>query len=385
MAGIYSNKLRMEGFLVELALDGKAGLAIIKEKKPDLVILDLMLPNMNGVEILKRLRSQPETKTLPIIVFSNSYLSNMVEDAWKAGANSCLSKSGCTAKQLIEVINKALAVAEPAPAPVANAPVAAPASFAAVASAPQAPRQTDASFQAELRQAFLTETPQTIAQLRTLLQAFTKSENEADRLTKLFDLYRKVHSLTSNAAIASVTSVATMSAAVEALIKELHEKPKSINPSTLRTLAAAVDFLNLLVTQGEPVNGDMNVSANVLVVDDEPISRRAVTYALERGNIKSVAVDDTAMALKLLQDNQFDLIFLDVFMPGMDGFEMCKQLRALPNHAKTPVIFVTSLADFDARAKSSLSGGNDLIAKPFLFMELTVKALIFLHRARMGL
>ena len=69
-------------------------------------------------------------------------------------------------------------------------------------------------------------------------------------------------------------------------------------------------------------------------------------------------------------------------MPGMDGYELCKKIRATSTNNKTPVIFVTGLNDFMAKAKSSLSGGSDLIGKPFLSTELAVKSLSYLVKAR---
>ncbi len=121
-------------------------------------------------------------------------------------------------------------------------------------------------------------------------------------------------------------------------------------------------------------------AAKILVVDDEAISRRAIVYALEKAKLKSVNVEDPQQALQLLQENDFDLVFLDVDMPNMSGFELCAKLRALPQHKKTPVVFVTSLNDFDSRTNSTMSGGNDFIGKPFLFIELTVKALTHVMR-----
>ncbi len=89
-------------------------------------------------------------------------------------------------------------------------------------------------------------------------------------------------------------------------------------------------------------------------------------------------------ALKLLEEQPFDLIFLDVEMPGMNGFEVCKRLRNMPRHGKTPVIFVTALNGFESRAKSSLSGGDDFIGKPFSYIELAVKGLIYVLRGTLG-
>jgi DNA-binding response OmpR family regulator len=56
----------------------------------------------------------------------------------------------------------------------------------------------------------------------------------------------------------------------------------------------------------------------------------------------------------------------------------------LPPHKTTPVVFVTSLNDLESRANSTMSGGNDFIAKPFVFLELTVKAMVYLLRARVA-
>ena len=68
----------------------------------------------------------------------------------------------------------------------------------------------------------------------------------------------------------------------------------------------------------------------------------------------------------------------------MNGFDLCKKLRAMPLHAKTPVIFVTALSGFESRAKSSLSGGDDFIGKPFSYIELAVKGLIYVLRGTLG-
>jgi PleD family two-component response regulator len=179
-----------------------------------------------------------------------------------------------------------------------------------------------------------------------------------------------------------LVQLAQLSEGIEALLKELYEKPKQITPSTLRTLAHATDFLGVLFTNGDLPEEQANLPLNIMVVDDEPLSRRAVIYALEKAKLKAVSLDNPQTAYQLLSDNYFDLIFLDVDMPGMSGFELCSQLRKLPRYKKTPVVFVTTLTDFDSRAQSTIAGGNDLIAKPFLFVELAVKALVYVFRSR---
>jgi two-component system, OmpR family, response regulator VicR len=93
LANIYRTKLTAEGYQVEVATDGDQGLELIKRTRPDLVLLDLMLPKMNGMQVLKTLRSFPDFQTLPIIVFSGSGGSVRTDEALDEGATMVLSKS----------------------------------------------------------------------------------------------------------------------------------------------------------------------------------------------------------------------------------------------------------------------------------------------------
>jgi DNA-binding response OmpR family regulator len=96
VANVYRHKLTVEGYQTEVALDGETGLKTLRTLLPDLIVLDLMLPRMSGVDVIREIRSESEFSKLPIIVFSNTYLTNMVQQAWKAGANKCLSKTSCS-------------------------------------------------------------------------------------------------------------------------------------------------------------------------------------------------------------------------------------------------------------------------------------------------
>ena len=376
VANVYRNKLAVDGYKVEVAGDGESGLRIMRTFQPQIIILDLMLPTMSGVDVIKQIRSEPDFAKVPIIVFSNTYLTNLIQDAWRAGANKCLSKASCTPKDVIEVVRHTIgdSGAMPQKQPAIS-------EIFHPKSAETEPK-SDAAFQADLRKTFIDNLPATLLSMRSGMQALVKSDNEMLRLKQVFELYRQVHALNGNAGIAGLVQIAHMSSAFEALLKEIYEKPKNINVSSIRTIAAAVDFLGVLFERGTLPEKQEIPASKILVVDDEAISRRAIVYALEKAQLKSVNVDDPMQALKLLGENEFDLVFLDVDMPGMTGFELCAKLRALPQHKKTPVVFVTSLNDFDNRTSSTMAGGNDFIGKPFLFIELTVKALIHVMRPK---
>ena len=476
IAQIYRSRLDKEGFQVEVAPDGQTGFYRIHETRPDAILLDLMLPKMDGMQILKKIRAQKQFQQVPVLVFTNSYLPDMVQEAMRSGATQVFSKAALTPRQVVEILNQALfpkavsdeestvaiapevdpsrppgppgepaaagapsltahsLVPSPMPAsvthPAAPLPPGASPAFGTPATVPETLGTTPAAsrggipfpqmraaelisalkrvpdpvrptpsrvvptisddrgdsddgIQNELLRTFLASTPEALSALRRSLHEFMKGGDDVVRLGRLSEFYRKVHALTGNAAIAALQNIAQMGAAMGALVKELNDKPKSITPSSIRTLARGMDFLVVLFEKGRGPSLIEDPPINILVVDDEIISRRAVTFALDKVDFKSEALEDPMVALRFLSEKTYDLVILDVDMPGMNGFDLCKKLRAMPANRTTPVVFVTGMTDFQSRALSSLSGGNDLITKPFLFVELTVKVLTLVMNHRL--
>jgi CheY-like chemotaxis protein len=125
-----------------------------------------------------------------------------------------------------------------------------------------------------------------------------------------------------------------------------------------------------------------NPPVRLLAVDDEPISRRAVAVALKKVFSEPDIAPDGPSGLALATQHAYDVVFLDIEMPGMDGFEVCTKIHELERNQATPVVFVTSHHDFDSRAKSAVVGANDLMAKPFLAFEIALKALTLVVRTR---
>ncbi len=367
VADIYVNKFRHEGFQVELAENGEAALKTISRFRPDAMLLDLVIPGMDGLEVLKRLRAQSEFRNLPVVVFSNAYQSRLVEQAWKTGISACLIKASCTPRQVIETINKALQPVAPG----------------AFQPGRGVKAKADGESHTEIVRVFSRQAGQLLAAMRALWQQFLSNRGSPGNTAPLLEMYRSAHSLTGNAAVAECLDLARLSGALEALLKELHEKQKYINPSTLRTVAHTIDFLGALVQRVEEPWPAPAAQPRILVVDDEILSRNTAVTALELADLVATTVQSPSEALKLLEAQPFDLLLLDVDMPGMTGFELCERLRALSGHRNTPVIFVTGLTDFESRARSTLSGGNDLIGKPFLLIELAIKALTYLLRGQL--
>lgn len=432
VATAYKKRFQEAGYEVEWAPDGLEGIKLVSSVKPEVVLLDLLMPRLDGIEVLKYIRSHPELSHLPVVVFSNSYMTNLVENAWRAGADQCLMKASTTPAQLFDAVNKAIqkAAARKAAAPGVNPrevppippvrslvptgpvmtapPAASPIGGSArpfvAPVAPLAPRpqplpsanaetstnvqsvpgqggekagssqpQIDPEFQAQIRDLFLKGAPAKLAAVREAATIFVQDQGSSMQIPLLADLFRRIHSLTGNAAVSGCAQIAHYASTFEAFLQELQQKPKFINASTVRTIMVSVAVLEALFQHADrPVAAGGGPSA--LVVDGDSVTSQAISMALEQANFDVCTVLDPAEALATLAGTKFDVVVMAVNLPGLSGFELCAQMQALPAYAQTPVLFVTSTVDFAAHSIPEVLGDNDIIAQPFLLIELTLKA-----------
>ena len=373
-------------------------------------------------------------------------MTNLVENAWRAGADQCLMKASTTPAQLFDAVDKAmqkaaarasapqapgapvgtitplakpvsgLAPALAAPVPVASRPVAAapvvppvtpikrlsgdvpmfiipgapgpvaPAPVAPVATeraAPSVQSEVDPEFQAQIRQLFVGSAPGKLAAVRDAANAFVQDQGSSMQLPLLMDLFRKVHSLTGNAAVAGCARIAHYASMFEAFLQELQQKPKFINASAARTIVNAVTFVELLFQRSGDLDGSPARAASVLVVDGDAMSSQAIGMALEKAEYQSSMAGDPAQAIGMMASGAFEFVVMGVNLPGMNGFELCAQMQAFPACAQTPVLFVTALDDFQLHSNPEVLGENEVIAAPYLLIELTLKAVTQVEVARM--
>jgi CheY-like chemotaxis protein len=199
----------------------------------------------------------------------------------------------------------------------------------------------------------------------------------------LADGFLRINSLIFRNGSEMVHPAYQICAALEGLFKKLLENAKHSTPSTLATVAAAVDLLPEMCAPGLRADLAVNPPVHMLVVDDDLVARRVILGVLQTAFARPESAENGEAALALAMEKPFDVIFLDVVMPGMDGFEVCSKIRETILNRATPVIFVTGQNDFETRARMSRTGGNDLMGKPFLTPEITVKALTFALRGRL--
>jgi len=128
----------------------------------------------------------------------------------------------------------------------------------------------------------------------------------------------------------------------------------------------------------------MNLKYQILIVDDIPDNIKVAMNILREENYDFSFATSGEDALKLLQNNEFDLVLLDVMMPGMDGFELCARIQEDEGLKEIPIIFLTAKADIDSISQGFRVGGVDYIVKPFQADELIarVRTHLELYKAR---
>jgi two-component system response regulator MprA len=122
--------------------------------------------------------------------------------------------------------------------------------------------------------------------------------------------------------------------------------------------------------------------AHILVVDDEPAVRRALERALRLDSYEVELAEDGEQALDRLAERPADAVVLDVMMPGIDGIEVCRRMRAAGD--KTPVLMLTARDAIDDRVIGLDVGADDYLVKPFALRELQARLRALLRRAGDG-
>lgn len=120
-------------------------------------------------------------------------------------------------------------------------------------------------------------------------------------------------------------------------------------------------------------------ASRILVVEDEPAINDVVSTALRYQGHSVTQRDDGLDGLATAKREHFDLIVLDVMLPGIDGFDICRQLREEGHFS--PVLFLTARDDPSDRIKGFVTGGDDYLTKPFSVDELVLRVAAILRRA----
>jgi DNA-binding response OmpR family regulator len=356
---LYRARFEAAGFQVDSARSGSAALKLAADHSPDAVVLDPLTTTPEVPEVITRLRAETATQTVPIITLPTNR-PQFSEAAQNAGATCSLKRAANPIASAIDAVQTSLGLES------------------------TAGLQKNVTFQAEeawLKQG-LQSAPDAINLMRQTLHNAARNPRDVQALREFL---QRIHNFTEQMGLLGQRNLFHFGGALEALAHDLVKLPAQSNPSTLRTLGQAVDFLTTLISEKNRGRTKDPSTAQVLVVDDEIGARKIIMAGTQTVGLKPVAADTPTTALAALSAETFDLIFLDVGMPEMNGFDLCARIRSIPQHEKTPVVFITGMATFQNRVQSNLSGGNDFVGKPFNIAELAVKALVWVFKGQLGL
>src|SRR5262245_42913929 len=119
------------------------------------------------------------------------------------------------------------------------------------------------------------------------------------------------------------------------------------------------------------------MARTVLIIDDDPHIRDVIRFALERAGLLTVEAGDGREAVDRFDPSAIDLVVLDIGLPEVDGFEVC---RAIRKHADTPILFLSSRDEEVDRVVGLEIGGDDYVTKPFSPRELVARVKVILKR-----
>ena len=192
IAKIYSQKLTQEGFDVSVAVDGLSAIKQLPVARPDLVVLDILMPKMNGLDVLRFIRQHSDFKSVRVIVFSNAFLNNTGEQLAALGADEMLLKAAVTPKEVIDTINRIINRPAIAPTPAVAAPE--PATPPPAVSEPPSVgfvRESPGEFRKRIHRDFFEQIPNISKSVQQISQQFLEANDPGDRARKLEAFYRK--------------------------------------------------------------------------------------------------------------------------------------------------------------------------------------------------
>lgn len=403
-----SRRLRREGYEVLVATDGKQGVELALAEVPDLILMDMSLPILNGWEATRQIRAAPQTRAVPIIALTAHTMRGDREKALGAGCDDYDTKpiefrrllgkmQALLEKQAMSMTHR-----EPDPRHVKAGPQGGHASIRhelgtplnaiigyaeiLLESAREAGREDLVSDLEKIR----TAGKQLVALLRE--SAGSSAAAQAQRNRDTIDTRLDFALRTPLNAIMGYTDMLLEDAedqdqqdwipdlqrirtAAERFLTVLRAAADSaslevgmpgVEPETPASLSTALDETS---TDHPPRKEKASLKAaqqgNVLVVDDIEANRTILSHFLEQRGHRVAMAENGRQALGMLRLRPFDLVLLDVIMPEIDGYEVLQRLKSDDTWRDIPVIMISALDEIDSVVRCIELGAEDYLPKPF--------------------
>lgn len=359
------------GFQVEVAANGKEALKIIEKMPPALILLDLIMPVMDGFQVLEHLQKNKKWENIPVIIITGRDLSNEEKEKLNGGVELILQKGGYRRAELINIIKDKID------------------KFASQRKKQiQEQEIRNMDLPKALKNKLIANVGQGVGTGRTLL-IIDDDDNVHIALSKALSPigYYLIHAFNGENGLVYAKKYLpdlilldiVMSGIdgwhVLAKLKEIEETKKipiiMLTQMDTEKIAYARGVADFFV---KPVEKDILIkrieehianskNATILVVDDDPISRGLFLKMFKNTAWRVKEAENGVEALKSIKDSIPSLIILDLMMPEMDGFQVLERLQQNPNWQKIPVIVVSAKTITEEENKILLKTVSGLFQK----------------------
>ncbi len=356
-----SRRLVRRGYEVVIAVDGEAGVRMAQSEAPAIILMDMSLPVLDGWEATRQIKADPATRGVPVIALTAHAMSGDREKALAAGLRRFRHQAGGL---------RAPARQDPGPARRRGWRRGAAVS--------------DSSGHARLRHELRTPLNHIIGYAEMLLEepgpesaGVRELLGDARRVLaivneRLAPAGRDAHELDLHALGAEVAE--PLGRVLSTASELAAAGPASTAADDLGRIAdAARNLAGLLKAGGPPAAAPARAAATagtgsrglVLVVDDDENNRDLLARRLARDGYTVRTAPGGAEALASLASAPVDLVLLDVMMPGIDGYEVLRRLKADPATRDVPVLMISALSELGSVVRCIELGAEDYLPKPF--------------------
>jgi two-component system cell cycle response regulator len=379
--------LLKDSYRVLEAGNAETGLVLAREGKPDLILMDIQLPGMDGLSAVGILKKDPLFQKIPIVALTSYAMDGDVEKAKEAGCDGYLTKPVDT-RFFSDTIRRFLQEGPPSPP---NLPDRSPRKkILIVDDEPLNVKLLDAHLPSDQYEVFRAHNgPECLKQASSARPDLIL----LDIMMPGMDGYEVTRKLKQDPEfqgipIILVTALGEVSDKLKGLeigADEFLNKPvhKVELLARIRSLILFKQLREQFVARGmgDQVGSEPSLRQQwVLIVEDDPRDVKLFQLHLRDFPVETEVAASAEAALACLEKHEVDLLLLDILLPKMDGFDLCRRLKENPRTRNTQVLFITCLSDLETKAKGFETGGDDLLVKPIHGYEFQVRVRTLLKK-----
>jgi two-component system cell cycle response regulator len=390
--------LQMENFRVLEAVNAEKGIALARQDRPDLILMDIQLPGMDGLQATGLIKADPQLGAIPVVALTSSAMEGDKACALEAGCDGYITKPIDT-ESFIDIIR----------------------TYIRPPSGDDAPRQK-ARHDNAVRILIVDDDPKNVKLMCGMLnredyELWTAADGPSalERVQESpldlilldvmmpgmdgYEVTRRLKAGVETKAIPIILITALdgpedRARGLEAGAEEFLTKP--VNPVEIEARIQSMlklkryrDQLAIRACSEDQTCSDVAAVApprpadnqqRILIVEDDPKDLKLLQSHLNSSEYTTDFVRNGSDAIEAISRQHFDLILLDILLPGMDGFEICRRIKQMDDARDTQVVLITCLNDMENKIRGVELGADDYLIKPIEPRELQARVKVLLKK-----